>query len=61
MIRIAFYFQILCAIVMVINVCVTGANDYSHLWILGKIAAILFLATFGFEIVIEVVGLIKKK
>jgi len=61
MIRTAFYFQIFLAIVMVINVVVTGASDYQHLWIIGKIASILFLATFAFEIIIEVIGLLKNK
>lgn len=61
MIRSAFYVQIVCAIIMIINVVITGANDFHHLWEFSKFSGGVFIGTFAFEIIIEIIALIKRK
>lgn len=47
-----FYFHLailgFCAVVMVINVIATGANSLDELTVVGKIAAVIFIADLFF-------------
>lgn len=60
MVQKIFYLQIICAIIMVINVCFTSAEDFSSLWIVGKIAGTIFTAGFLIEVVVEIIKIIKR-
>ena len=51
-----------CAVVMIVNVIATGANNIDEFTVIGKVAAIIFIVDLFFYVAFTIViALFKKK